>query len=133
MGAGSVTANTQRGLRASMPVAKGARVAVQNGRFQFVGRWLRGPFAVNLSKTGMSASIRNRHGSLNVLKPMKSSFSVAGIQVRGMLAFVLNTTFLALSLVFVLLRVTVIVAFWLLLLPVALLRDIAQFVLRRGS
>lgn len=128
LGPVSVTANTQKGVRASVPVAKGARIAVQNGRFQFIGRWLRGPFAFNLSQSGISASLRTRHGAMNVVRPLRSSFTFGGIQVRGPLAFVLNAVFLTLALVLMMLRAIIFVVPWILLFPVALVRDIVQLV-----
>ena len=79
----NLTANSARGVRASTRIAKGARMALQNGRFQLIGRWRSGPIGFNLSKTGVSASVKNRAGSFNFLKPRYSSFKFAGIQLRG--------------------------------------------------
>lgn len=132
LGPVSLTANTQKGARASVAVAKGARIAVQNGRFQFIGLWLRGPFAFNLSKSGMSASIRNRHGAMNFVRPLRSSFTFGGIQIRGPLAFASNAVFLTLALVLMTLRAIIFVIPWILLFPVAVVRDIVQLVKRKS-
>ena len=79
----NLTANSSKGLRASTRVANGTRVALQNGRFQLIGRWRAGPHGFNLSKTGVSASVKNKAGTLNFLKPQYSSFKFAGVQLRG--------------------------------------------------
>lgn len=79
----NLTANSSKGLRASTRVANGTRVALQNGRFQLIGRWRAGPLGFNLSKTGVSASVKNRAGTFNFLKPQHSSFKFAGVQLRG--------------------------------------------------
>lgn len=79
----TVTGNTSRGVRASIRVSNGVRVAFQNSRLQFIGRWRAGPFGLNVSKTGVSGSIKNRAGSFNFVKPQYSSFKIAGVQVRG--------------------------------------------------
>ena len=55
----------------------------QNGNFQFIGRYNRGPFNFNISKNGFSTSLKNKPGSYNILKPNYSSFKLGGIQVRG--------------------------------------------------
>ena len=79
----NLTANSSRGLRASTRISNGLRVAMQNGRFQLIGRWRSGPIALNLSKTGVSASFRNSAGAFNFLKPQYSSFKLAGVHIRG--------------------------------------------------
>ena len=38
----NITANSSKGLRASTRIANGTRVALQNGRFQLIGRWRQG-------------------------------------------------------------------------------------------
>ena len=78
-----LTASSSKGVRASLRVARGARVALQNGRTQLIGRWKAGPLAFNLSKTGVSGSVKNRAGTLNFLRPRYSSVKFAGIQLRG--------------------------------------------------
>lgn len=83
LGPFTVTGNTSRGVRASTRVSNGVRFAFQNSRLQFIGRWRAGPFGLNVSKTGVSGSIKNRAGSFNIVKPQYSSFKIAGVQVRG--------------------------------------------------
>ncbi len=82
------TVNSSKGLRLSARLARGARFGLQNGRTQFIGRWRSGPFALNASKSGISASLKTGAGTLNLLKPRYSSFKVAGVQVRGQNAVV---------------------------------------------
>ncbi len=79
----NLTANSSKGLRASTRIANGTRLALQNGRFQLIGRWRAGPLGFNLSKTGASASVKNDAGTFNFLKPQYSSFKFAGVQLRG--------------------------------------------------
>jgi hypothetical protein len=79
----NLTANSSKGVRASTRIANGTRVALQNGRFQLIGRWRAGPLGFNLSKTGVSASLKNKAGTFNFLKPQYSSFKFAGVQLRG--------------------------------------------------
>ena len=79
----NLTANSSKGVRASTRIANGTRVALQNGRFQLIGRWRAGPLGFNLSKTGVSASVKNKAGTFNFLKPQYSSFKFAGVQLRG--------------------------------------------------
>lgn len=78
-----VTINTKHGVRLHKRLFKGARMGFQNGNFQFIGRYNNGPFNFNISKTGVSTSIKNKRGSYNLFKPNYSSFKLAGIQVRG--------------------------------------------------
>ena len=77
------TANTRRGFRVSTKIAKGTRVALQNGNFRLIGRYGKGPVKINLAKSSISASYKNRFGSFNFLKPNYSSFKFFGIQLRG--------------------------------------------------
>jgi hypothetical protein len=79
----NLTANSSKGIRASTRIANGTRVALQNGRLQLIGRWRAGPLGFNLSKTGVSASVKNKAGTFNFLKPQYSSFKFAGVQLRG--------------------------------------------------
>ena len=69
IGSVNLTANSSKGVRASTRIANGTRVALQNGRFQLIGRWRAGPLGFNLSKTGVSASVKNKVGTFNFLKP----------------------------------------------------------------
>jgi len=77
------TINTKHGLRLHKRLFKGARMGFQNGNFQFIGRYKSGPFNFNISKNGVSTSLKNKRGSYNILKPNYSSFKLGGIQVRG--------------------------------------------------
>jgi hypothetical protein len=54
----------------------------QNGNFQFIGRYKSGPFNFNISKNGVSTSLKNKRGSYNILKSNYSSFKLGGVQVR---------------------------------------------------
>jgi hypothetical protein len=92
------TINTNHGLRLHKRLFKGARMGFQNGNFQFIGRYSSGPFNFNVSKTGVSTSIKNKRGSYNLLKPNYSSFKLAGVQVRGKNAATLQLIFLGFSL-----------------------------------
>jgi len=77
------TINTKHGLRLHKRLFKGARMGFQNGNFQFIGRYNSGPFNFNISKNGVSTSLKNKRGSYNLLKPNYSSFKLGGVQVRG--------------------------------------------------
>lgn len=123
----NLTANSSEGLRASTRVANGTRVALQNGRFQLIGRWRAGPLGFNLSKTGASASVKNRAGTFNFLKPQYSSFKLAGVQLRGKKAAQLQLIFMtimaAVALIAFGLRLLVFLL-WLASLPVLFLWDL---------
>ncbi len=86
----NATANTSQGVRISTKLAKNTQVALQNGRFVLRGRY--GPDAakINLSKSGVSVSTKTPVGAINWLKPGRSSFKMAGIQLRGKKAAVLQ-------------------------------------------
>ena len=79
----NLTANTSKGVRASTRIANGTRIAFQNSRLQLIGRWRSGPLGFNLSKSGASASYKNKVGTFNFIKPRYSSFKLGGIQIRG--------------------------------------------------
>ena len=83
VGCVNLTVNTRRGFRASTKIAKGTHVALQNWSFRLIGRYGKGPANINLSKSGVSASYKNKLGSFNFFKPNYSSFKFAGIQLRG--------------------------------------------------
>ena len=128
VGPANLTANSSKGVRASTRIANGTRVALQNGRFQLIGRWRAGPMGFNLSKTGASASVKNKAGTFNFLKPQYSSFKFAGVQLRGKKAAQLQIAYMAITaLVFVVIfgvRLAVFVL-WLLALPVIFIWDFA--------
>lgn len=116
-------------LRTAGELPGGARVALQNGRFQFIGRWKAGPLGFNLSKTGVSASVKNQMGSFNFLKPQYSSFKFAGVQLRGKKAAQLQLFYIcamAVWLVAMLAIQLVIFLLWMLSLPILLLWDMAK-------
>ncbi len=77
------TLNTKHGLRLHKRIAKGTRVGWQNGKFQFIGRFSNGPLNFNVSKSGVSTSIRTERGAYNIFKPNYSSFKLGGVQLRG--------------------------------------------------
>lgn len=91
-GAGPVTAtvNTAHGLRLSARLLKGLRVGLQSGTPFLTGRWGSGPFALNLSKSGASVSVKTGVGRLNLVKPGRSSAKIAGVQIRGKRAAQVN-------------------------------------------
>ena len=89
-----LTANTQRGFRVSTTPMKNTQIALQNGRFVLRGRYGSGPFRLNLSKTGVSVSTRNRLGSFNWLKPNRSSAKILGVQLRGKNAAALQVAYM---------------------------------------
>lgn len=123
----NLTANSSKGLRASTRVANGIRMALHNGRFQLIGRWRAGPLGFNLSKTGVSASVKNRAGTFNFLKPQYSSFKFAGVQLRGKKAAQLQVIYMLITAAVVLLAFmarAAIYLLWLLALPILFVRDL---------
>jgi hypothetical protein len=93
------TINTNHGIRLHKRLFKGARMGFQQGNFQFIGRYNSRAFNFNISKGSVSNSIKNKRGSYNLMKPNYSSFKLAGFQVRGRNAAILQLTFLVFSLV----------------------------------
>ncbi|WP_435106586.1 hypothetical protein [Arhodomonas sp. AD133] len=79
----NVTGNTSHGLRVSTRLARNTQVAMQNGRFILRGRYGSDAAKVNLSKSGVSVSSKTPVGAFNWIKPGRSSFKLAGIQLRG--------------------------------------------------
>ena len=123
----NLTANSSKGLRASTRVANGTRVALQNGRFQLIGRWRAGPVGFNLSKTSVSASVKNRAGTFNFLKPQYSSFKFAGVQLRGKKAAqlqVIYMLFIAAMVFLAFMARAAIYLLWLLALPILFVWDL---------
>ena len=123
------TVNSAKGLRLSTRLARGARFALQNGRTQFIGRWRSGPFALNASKSGISASLKTGTGTLNLIKPRYSSFKMAGVQVRGQNAVVAQLAYMGVqvgvALVLTVLRILA-VSLWLAWLAFAFLWDVLR-------
>jgi hypothetical protein len=105
------TINTNHGVRFHKRLFKGARLGLQNGNFQFIGRYKSGPFNFNVSKSGVSTSIKNKRGSYNLFKPNYSSFKMGGVQVRGKNAATLQLIFmffqLALALIQLIWHITI--------------------------
>jgi len=79
----NVTGNTSHGARISTRLAKNTQVAFQNGRFVLRGRYGSDAAKLNLSKSGVTVSTKTPVGTLNWIKPKRSSFTMAGIQLRG--------------------------------------------------
>lgn len=79
----TITGNSSTGIRASKRVARGTQIAIQNGRPILRGRYTAGSSNLNLSRSGLSASVRNRVGALNWSHPRRSSASIGGLQFRG--------------------------------------------------
>ena len=94
-----VTLNTKHGIRLHKRLFEGARMGFQNGNFQFIGRYNNGPFNFNISKSGVSTSIKNKRGSYNFLKPNYSSFKFGGVQVRGKNAATFQMIYMVLILI----------------------------------
>ena len=90
----TLTANTNHGIRVSRSIAKGTNVALQNGRLVLRGRYGKGPAKLNLSKSGVSVSTKNRIGTINWAKPNYSSANLLGVQVRGRKAVGLQLAYL---------------------------------------
>ncbi len=95
----AITLNTKHGIRLHKRLFKGARMGFQNGNFQFIGRYQSGPFNFNISKTGISSSIKNKRGTYNLFKPNYSSFKLGGIQVRGKNAATFQMIYMVLILI----------------------------------
>ncbi|PWG15646.1 hypothetical protein [Salibaculum griseiflavum] len=122
----NATVNTSKGLRLSSRVARGTRVALQNGKFRLIGRWNAGPMGFNLSKSGVSASVKNKAGTFNFIKPQYSSFKIAGVQMRGKKAAQLQLIYMAImGILFLCVLAFRLFVFllWMLWLPIALVLD----------
>ena len=90
----NATANSRHGLRLSTRLARNTQVAMQNGRFVLRGRYGSDAARFNLSKSGVTVSSRTGIGSLNWVRPNRSSARIAGIQVRGRNALALQGAYL---------------------------------------
>jgi len=104
----TITGNTARGVRVSATPARNTQVAFQNGRFILRGRYGSGPLRLNLSKSGLSLSTRNALGSFNLTNPLRSSAKVAGIQVRGKTAAIMQGVYGLLVLLVSLVRLAIV-------------------------
>ncbi|NRP28788.1 MULTISPECIES: hypothetical protein [unclassified Aliiroseovarius] len=127
LGPVNATANTSDGIRLSSRVAHGTHVALQNGKFRLIGRWNAGPLGFNLSKTGVSASVKNQAGTFNFLKPQYSSFKLGGVQLRGKKAAQIQIIYMSImAAVFLAIFGVKLVVFllWVLWLPFAFVVDL---------
>ena len=123
-----LTVNSNHGLRLHQRIGRGFRLGWQNGRFQFIGRVKKGPFDWNISKSGVSGSAKNRLGTFNFIKPRYSSFTIAGINIRGKNAATLHAVYMGVMLIVFFAKIlasTILVSFWLLMI---LLAWLASFV-----
>jgi len=78
------TGSTSEGFRATVNAGKGTQISSENGRTIIRGRYKAGKRShVNLSKSGLSVSTKMPSGTVNWLKPGRSSATVAGVTVRG--------------------------------------------------
>lgn len=132
-----VTFNTKHGIRLHQRIAKGLRIGFQRGNFQLIGRFNKGPFNLNISKSGFSGSFKNKMGAYNFIKPNYSSFRFAGIQIRGKKAsqlqlfylvtvLVINLTIAFINLVVLALWVTFLAIKWLIDFSVGFAKEIQQ-------
>ena len=119
----NLTANSQHGFRVSRTVGKNTQLAFQNGRFVLRGRYGKGPTKLNLSKSGVTVSTRTGVGTVNWIKPKRSSAKLLGVQVRGQNAVYINALWALFALAAMLLTaafhlavLAAQVAWWLLLL-----------------
>jgi len=64
------TINTNHGVRLHKRLFKGARMGLQRGNFQFIGQYESGPFNFNVSKSGVSTSIKNKEALIIYLNPI---------------------------------------------------------------
>src|SRR5690554_4474314 len=78
----NVTANSTHDVRVSRRLFKGTQIALQNGRPILRGRYQAGPLNLNLSRSGLSASSKIKSGTVNWTRPLRSSATVASINVR---------------------------------------------------
>ena len=125
----NLTANTSKGVRASTRITKGMHIALQNSRVQLIGRWRTGPLGFNLSKRGVSASVNNKVGSFNFLKPNYSSFKLAGIHLRGKKAAYLQLAYMTVIAGAFLLMFAIRLAIWLSWLGILFLRFLWDFII----
>ena len=96
----NATVNTRHGLRLSTRLARNTQVAMQNGRFVLRGRYGSDAARFNLSKSGVTVSTRTPSGTVNWIKPGRSSFKLAGMQMRGEKAVWMQLAYLLVMLVF---------------------------------
>ena len=102
-----VTANSTHGVRVSRRLFKGTQIALQNGRPVLRGRYQAGPLNINLSRSGLSASSKVGPGTVNWTRPLRSSATVAGINVRGRNALAVHAIYALISLLVLLVTATI--------------------------
>src|SRR5690554_65719 len=103
----NVTANSKHGVRVSRRLFKGTQIALQNGRPVLRGRYQAGPLNLNLSRSGLSASSKVGPGTVNWTRPLRSSATVAGINVRGRNALVVHAIYAVIMLMVTLITATI--------------------------
>ena len=103
----NVTANSTHGVRVSRRLFKGTQIALQNGRPVLRGRYQAGPLNINLSRSGLSASSKVGPGTVNWTRPLRSSATVAGINVRGRNALAVHAIYAVFSLLVLLVTATI--------------------------
>lgn len=103
----NVTANSAHGVRVSRRLFKGTQIALQNGRPVLRGRYQAGPLNINLSRSGLSASSKVGPGTVNWTRPLRSSATVAGINVRGRNALAVHAIYAVISLLIILVTATI--------------------------
>lgn len=101
----NATGSTRHGLRLSTRLARNTQIATQNGRFILRGRYGSDAAKLNLSKTGVTVSTRTPSGTVNWVRPGRSSFKLAGVQMRGQKALWLQLVYLLVTLAVSLLQV----------------------------
>ena len=89
----NLTGNTRHGLRVSTRLAKNTQVAFQNGRFVLRGRYGSDAAKLNLSKSGITVSSKTPIGTLNWVRPARSSAKIAGLQFRGQNALTIHAIY----------------------------------------
>lgn len=86
----TATLNSRHGVRLSTGIAPYTQIAMQNGRTILRGRYGRDELRFNVSKSGVTASTKTGIGTLNWIKPRRSSAKLFGVQIRGRNAVLLN-------------------------------------------
>lgn len=129
----NVTGNTRHGIRVSTRLGKGTNLALQNGNIRLRGRYGKGPAKLNLSKSGMSVSTKNKLGTFNWTNPNRSSAKVFGVQMRGKKAANLQMIYLAFALVAGLVKFAAVLVVGIFQLLAVLIRFSAEAAARSGQ
>lgn len=128
----NVTGNTRHGIRVSTRLGKGTNLALQNGNIRLRGRYGKGPTKLNLSKSGMSVSTKNKLGTFNWTNPNRSSAKVFGVQMRGKRAANLQMIYLAFALVAGLVKFAVMLIVWVFQILGVIIRFTGEAATRTG-